>query len=202
MPRSRRSASLAVTQEWLAAECFSASRLALITTGAVATVAAEDIEGLALAPVWGLARSAQSEHPERFTLIDTDRTGDSLHKLTRALATRQPQLALRKGNALMPQLAPATRSSGVLEAPAGSAWRLSAGTKGVLDDLALEADPSVTAPLGAGQVRVGMRAGGLNFRDVVIALGMYPGAASVGSEGAGVVLELGPGWTIWPSAIG
>ncbi len=81
----------------------------------------------------------------------------------------------------------------MLEAPAGSAWRLSAGTKGVLEDLALVADPSLTAPLGAGQVRVGIRAGGLNFRDVVIALGMYPDVASVGNEGAGVVLELGPG---------
>ena len=46
--------------------------------------------------------------------------------------------------------------------------------------------------LGPGQVRVGMRAGGLNFRDVLIALGMYPGEASVGGEGAGVVLEVGP----------
>ena len=38
-----------------------------------------------------------------------------------------------------------------------------------------------------------MRAAGLNFRDVLIALGMYPGEARVGGEGAGVVLELGPG---------
>ena len=28
---------------------------------------------------------------------------------------------------------------------------------------------------------------------VLLALGMYPGAATVGGEGAGVVLELGPG---------
>ena len=44
-----------------------------------------------------------------------------------------------------------------------------------------------------GQVRVGVRAGGLNFRDVLVALGMYPGEATVGGEGAGVVLEVGPG---------
>ena len=48
-------------------------------------------------------------------------------------------------------------------------------------------------PLGAGEVRVGVRAAGVNFRDVLIALGMYPGEASVGGEGAGVVLEVGPG---------
>ena len=40
-----------------------------------------------------------------------------------------------------------------------------------------------------------MRVGGVNFRDVLITLGIYPGEASVGSEGAGVVLEIGPGCT-------
>ena len=47
--------------------------------------------------------------------------------------------------------------------------------------------------LGVGEVRVGVRAAGLNFRDVLLALGMYPGEAVMGSEGAGVVLEVGVG---------
>ncbi|MFE6856448.1 type I polyketide synthase, partial [Streptomyces sp. NPDC057674] len=46
-----------------------------------------------------------------------------------------------------------------------------------------------------GLVRVAVRAAGLNFRDVLISLGMYPGAASIGGEGAGVVTEVGPGVT-------
>ena len=46
----------------------------------------------------------------------------------------------------------------------------------------------------AGQVRVAVRAAGVNFRDVLIALGMYPGRGrGVGGEGAGVVVEVGPG---------
>jgi NADPH:quinone reductase-like Zn-dependent oxidoreductase/acyl carrier protein len=40
-----------------------------------------------------------------------------------------------------------------------------------------------------------VRAAGLNFRDVLIALDLYPGQAVMGSEGAGVVLETGPGVT-------
>ncbi|MEK8142946.1 alcohol dehydrogenase catalytic domain-containing protein [Streptomyces sp. M10(2022)] len=40
-------------------------------------------------------------------------------------------------------------------------------------------------------MRVGIRAAGLNFRDVLIALGTYPGEAPLGSEAAGVVLEVG-----------
>jgi len=50
-------------------------------------------------------------------------------------------------------------------------------------------------PLGVNEVRVGVRAAGLNFRDVLIALGLYPGEAPLGSEAAGVVLEVGSGVT-------
>jgi polyketide synthase 12 len=50
--------------------------------------------------------------------------------------------------------------------------------------------------VGAGQVRVGLRAAGVNFRDVLNVLGMYPGDPGLlGLEGAGVVLEAGPGVT-------
>lgn len=31
----------------------------------------------------------------------------------------------------------------------------------------------------------------MNFRDVLISLGLYPGVASIGGEGAGVVTEVG-----------
>lgn len=34
---------------------------------------------------------------------------------------------------------------------------------------------------------------GVNFRDVLVALGMYPGGGELGVEGAGVVVEVGSG---------
>ena len=55
--------------------------------------------------------------------------------------------------------------------------------------------PEAAAPLQAGQVRVAVRAAGLNVRDVMIAQGMYPGAGVMGSEIAGIVAETGPGVT-------
>ena len=71
------------------------------------------------------------------------------------------------------------------------AWRLDIPVKGTLDNLALVEYPAAVAPLEAGQVRIGVRAAGLNFRDVLNALGMYPGNAGLlGLEGAGVVLEV------------
>ena len=66
-------------------------------------------------------------------------------------------------------------------------WRLEAAAAGTLEGLTLAPSPEAAAPLGAGQVRVAVRAAGLNFRDVLIALGMYPGQAVMGSEIAGVV---------------
>ena len=55
----------------------------------------------------------------------------------------------------------------------------------------LPSDTSV-AELGEGQVRVAVQAAGLNFRDVLVALGQYPEPSELGSEGAGVVLETAP----------
>ena len=76
----------------------------------------------------------------------------------------------------------------------GVPWRLDVTRRGTLDALALVACPEAAGALGSGQVRVAVRAAGLNFRDVLIGLGMYPDPAAVmGGEVAGVVLEAGPG---------
>ncbi|MBP5935311.1 alcohol dehydrogenase catalytic domain-containing protein [Streptomyces sp. LBUM 1476] len=75
-------------------------------------------------------------------------------------------------------------------------WRLGMTGQGSVDDLVLEPSPEAEVPLEAGQVRIGVRAAGLNFRDVLNVLGVYPGEAPLlGAEVAGVVLEAGPGVT-------
>ncbi|MFE4646439.1 acyltransferase domain-containing protein, partial [Streptomyces sp. NPDC056730] len=53
--------ALGTVQSWLAEERFDASRLAIVTSGAVATTPDEDVRNLAHATVWGLERSDQSE---------------------------------------------------------------------------------------------------------------------------------------------
>jgi polyketide synthase 12 len=117
--------------------------------------------------------------------------------LTTALATGEPQIAIRSGAVLVPRLVPADAEPDRLVLP-GSAepWRVAAGDAAQagagLDALAAVAAPLAAAPLAAGQVRIGVRAAGLNFRDAMIGLGMYPGVASPGAEGAGVVLEVAP----------
>ncbi|WP_043193910.1 type I polyketide synthase, partial [Streptomyces sp. NRRL F-2664] len=107
-PGADRHALLAVlelAQDWTADDRFADARLAVLTRGAVAVTDSERPDP-ALAAVWGLIRSAQSEQPGRFALVDTDGRPESVRALARALAltSTQPQLALRAGRASAPAL--------------------------------------------------------------------------------------------------
>ena len=180
---------LGLLQAWLASEPLAGARLVVVTDGALAVGAGES-PNLAQAALVGLMRSAHSENPGRFALVDIDGTDASAASLHGALASEEPELALREGVLHAPRLARA----GGLTAPAeAGAWRLAIERTGSLEDLALVPSEAAEAPLADGEVRVAVRAAGLNFRDVLIALGMYPGEAPLGSEGAGVVVEVGPG---------
>ncbi|MFD9702986.1 SDR family NAD(P)-dependent oxidoreductase [Lentzea sp. NPDC059081] len=176
---------------WLADERFASSRLVVVTRGAVATSVGEDVPDVAQAAVWGLVRSAQTENAGRFVLADVDGAVEDC--LDDVLASGEPQVAVRAGQLLTPRLSP-LRTPG-LEVPdeLGRAWRVHVTATGSLENLAVVANPAATTPLGAGEVAVAVRATGLNFRDVLMALGMYPGECRLGSEGAGVVTEVGPG---------
>ncbi|WP_443045419.1 type I polyketide synthase [Streptomyces sp. MOE7] len=68
---------LGVVQAWLDDERFASSRLVVLTRGAVATTPDETELDLPHAAVWGLLRSAQSEHPDRFVLVDVDTATDT-----------------------------------------------------------------------------------------------------------------------------
>ncbi|MFF9644154.1 SDR family NAD(P)-dependent oxidoreductase [Kitasatospora aureofaciens] len=74
---------LDLIQEWLAGERYAIARLVLLTTAPDPATAA----------AWGLVRSAQSEHPGRFTLVEAD----DLTDLSAALGSDEPQLSLRDG---------------------------------------------------------------------------------------------------------
>jgi polyketide synthase 12 len=88
----------------------SGPRIAFLGEGAVAA-AAEESPDPAQAAAWGLVRSAQSENPGRFLLIDTDGSEASEAALAAAVAqTDEPQLALREGLALAPRLRPVAES--------------------------------------------------------------------------------------------
>ncbi|WP_051341808.1 type I polyketide synthase [Pseudonocardia spinosispora] len=183
---------LDLLQRWLALDALAPARLVIVSRGAVATEAGATVSDLPASAAWGLVRSAQSEDPERLILVDLPANGadsDTLGVLAAALGVGEPELAIRDHTAFGRRLVRSTTPP--LVPPASGPWRLDAEEKGTLAGLALVPHPEASAPLRDGEVRIAVRAVGLNFRDVLIALGMYPEQALVGAEVAGVVVETG-----------
>ncbi|MEE1798326.1 SDR family NAD(P)-dependent oxidoreductase [Streptomyces sp. JV176] len=85
-------------QEWLAEPGTVDSRLVLLTRGAA------DGSDVAAAAVSGLVRSAQSEHPGRFVLLDLDADADLEAVLPPVVHTDEPEIALRAGVLCMRRL--------------------------------------------------------------------------------------------------
>ncbi|WP_420115778.1 SDR family NAD(P)-dependent oxidoreductase, partial [Micromonospora sp.] len=183
--------ALTLAQDWLATEQLADARLAVVSRHAITTDAGTTASSPAHATAWGLLRSARTENPGRFLLLDLDDDPRSLTVLPAALAADRSELAVRNGELRVPRLAPVT--PGVAPVSGGD-WRLDGTGSGSVDGLAVVAGQiPATGPaaLAPHEVRIAVRAAGLNFRDVLIALGVYPGEARMGIEGAGVVTETG-----------
>ncbi|GHI04279.1 hypothetical protein AQI88_25935 [Streptomyces cellostaticus] len=178
-----------LVRQWLDAP-ERTGRLVFLTRHAVSAGPADTETDPAQAALWGLVRSAQAESPGNFVLVDGDADLAALARFPAVLD--HPQVALRGDLALVPRLS-STRGAAALLPPRTPARLEPAGTS--LDALAFAAAPDAGRQPGPGEVRVELRATGVNFRDVLIALGMYPGAAVMGTEGAGVVTATGPGVT-------
>ncbi|QKV91028.1 SDR family NAD(P)-dependent oxidoreductase [Streptomyces sp. NA02950] len=96
--------ALDLIQKWTSDERPAAGRLVFVTRGAVAAVPGEEVPDVAHAAVWGLVRSAQSENPGRFVLADLDARPESAAALANAVASGEPQFALREGRMRVPRL--------------------------------------------------------------------------------------------------
>ncbi|AGP59517.1 hypothetical protein M271_40690, partial [Streptomyces rapamycinicus NRRL 5491] len=174
---------LQTVQTWLAGERFTDSTL-VVRTGT----------GLAAAAVSGLMRSAQSEHPGRFILVESDDDTLTLRQLAATVGLDEPRLRINDGRYEAARLARTntTPEDTPLTIPDSRAWLLEQPRSGTLQDLALVPTDTAEQPLRPGEVRIDVRAAGLNFRDVVVALGMVNDNRPTGGEAAGVVLEVGP----------
>ncbi|MEW2619202.1 SDR family NAD(P)-dependent oxidoreductase [Streptomyces sp. NPDC048106] len=103
--------TLEFVQDWLADERFATTTLVVLTRGAVCARPGENVTDLPGAAVHGLLRTAQTEHPGRIVLVDSESgapDGDSNPDAARALAalitTDEPQAAIRSGQTLVPRL--------------------------------------------------------------------------------------------------
>ncbi|WP_264992447.1 type I polyketide synthase, partial [Mycobacterium montefiorense] len=179
-------AVLPVLQTWLARE--GAGTLVVATRGAT-TLPGEKITDLAGAAVWGLVRSAQTEHPGRIVLADSDGSLDD-EAVAAVLATGEPQVVVRGAKVYIARVHGSRALGGLLVPPGDGPWRLGMSSRGTFENLRLERIPDADARLEPGQVRVALSAIAANFRDVMIALGLYPDPDAVmGIEASGIVIE-------------
>ena len=96
-------------QDWLARPDTADTHLVILTRHAVTISAHDRHPDLAHAAAWALIHTAQNEHPDRISLLDTDDTAatDHTHCWPPCPATgSEPQLALRNGSAHIPRLTP------------------------------------------------------------------------------------------------
>ncbi|MEU8386308.1 type I polyketide synthase, partial [Streptosporangium sp. NPDC048865] len=90
-----------------------------------------------VAPVWGLVRAAQAEHPGRFVLLDLEEGEERDAAVRAAVASGEPEAAVRSGRFLVPRLTGTTRpeppvpdSAGVTGSAAGTVL-VTGGTSGL-----------------------------------------------------------------------
>ncbi|MEU7039330.1 SDR family NAD(P)-dependent oxidoreductase [Streptomyces sp. NPDC046237] len=97
-------ATLAGVRAWLADERTADARLVVRTRSAVAAVTGDDVADPLTAAAWGLVRTAQTEHPGRFVLIDADTDEEAAAVLGMLSGADEPQAAVRDGRVLVPRL--------------------------------------------------------------------------------------------------
>ncbi|GLE50501.1 putative polyketide synthase [Mycobacterium montefiorense] len=165
----------------------------IVTERAVATESGEQVDP-GQAAMWGFGRTTINEEPAlHCRLVDCDGSPEAVQALASLLATPvdEPEIALRQGKLLASRLLPWARS-GHLTVPRAGDYVLAPTERGAIDNLRLsEAEVS---PPDVGYVQVRVEAAGLNFRDVLNVLGLYPGdPGPIGGDFAGVVTQLGSG---------
>jgi acyl transferase domain-containing protein/acyl carrier protein len=183
-----------------------APRLWIVTAGAQPAGDAPLVSP-AQASLWGLARVIGHEHPElRCSCVDLE--ADASPGASGALADElladgpEDQVALRGGARLVAHLvrhvaeAKVQRASARPSEPArGRPFRIEIDTPGVLENLVLREAPRRSP--GPGEVEIEVRAAGINFVDVLSAMGIRPdhteGPTQLGGECAGVVTAVGEG---------
>jgi NADPH:quinone reductase-like Zn-dependent oxidoreductase/malonyl CoA-acyl carrier protein transacylase/SAM-dependent methyltransferase/acyl carrier protein len=172
----------------------------IVTRGAYSVGLADERTALAQASISAMAGTIALEYPElRCFRIDLDpeRPADEARRLGETIQSGkdEPLTAFRRGRRQIARLAhlnPAGDSRGKSAAGKLVPYQMRSSSPGILDNLVLE--PLARRAPGPGEVEVAVHATGLNFRDVLMALGRYPGKSDVfGYECMGRIAALGEG---------
>lgn len=189
-------AALHFVQALIAQETPQAPRFTLLTRGSQYVAQAPHAAAATQAPLWSFGKILALEHAElQGLLVDLDPTVDKLNAallLQEITTVTEDQVAYRNGQRYVPRLdrfALAEAPHALLRDPA-QPFALTIEDKGILDNLTMV--PSERRAPGPREVEIEVRAAGLNFRDVLNAMDLYPGdAGPLGSECAGTIVAIG-----------
>jgi acyl transferase domain-containing protein/NADPH:quinone reductase-like Zn-dependent oxidoreductase/NAD(P)-dependent dehydrogenase (short-subunit alcohol dehydrogenase family)/SAM-dependent methyltransferase/acyl carrier protein len=181
--------------------------LVLVTRGCNAVTSGDTgPRAVVQAPLWGFGRVVANEHPElRSRMVDlSDRPGreETDQLLEECLAPgEEAEVSFRNGHRYVARLdqtpAEALGRAALRPRPSrdGEPFRLDVLKTGALENLILRR--AERRPPGPGEVEIEAHFTGLNFRDVMKAMGVYPTEGDVplvlGDECAGIVTAVGEG---------
>jgi NADPH:quinone reductase-like Zn-dependent oxidoreductase/acyl carrier protein len=187
------SSALYLTQALAQEDMRTQTRLWLATRGGQPVVPDQPPLDLSQTGLWGLGGVIALEFPGlHCTRIDLDPIETATDLLLADLLEpdSENQIAYRQGERLVPRLTRKVAAS--TESEQEQPVRLEISRKGLLDHLVLR--PAARRTPGPGEVEIRVHAAGLNFRDVMNALGLYPGEAGpLGGECAGEIVAVGEG---------
>ena len=183
-----------------------APRVWMVTRGAQYLNGDETLQSIASTPLSGFLRVANNEYKEFcWTVIDLDpeaeveEVGGLFEEII--LNDGEFELALRSGKRFVHRVLSVPhedlplRLHNAVNGKAVTPYRLEIPTPGILDNLSLN-ETTRRSP-EEGEVEIRVAAGGINFRDVMKALGIYPGNSKdlrwLGDDFSGTILRLGEG---------
>ena len=180
-------------------------RLHLITRGSQSIIGLPAVNSVH-SSLWGLGKVVAVEHPELGCYLLDLEPGDGEEIQKRNIEylsdelwfeSLEEQSAIREGVRFVARLIPLAgkkveEREGVIHIPESDNFELGVSEPGILENLGLQ--PLQRNKPGKGEVEIRIHATGLNFRDVLGALGQYPGdPGKPGLECAGVIAALGEG---------
>lgn len=181
------------------------SRIYLVTRGAQRVSETDGVPGLVSSTLWGFARCASTEDfHHQWTLIDLDPASPhtAVSDLYEEIAhpNKELETAYRGGHRHVHRLChikaedlPKRTFDAVHDNGTTTPFRLEMDKPGIFEGLSL--NETQRRDPGPHEVEVQVKAGGINFRDLMKVLGMYPGDPAhlkwLGDDFAGKVEQIG-----------
>jgi NADPH:quinone reductase-like Zn-dependent oxidoreductase/thioesterase domain-containing protein/NAD(P)-dependent dehydrogenase (short-subunit alcohol dehydrogenase family)/acyl carrier protein len=201
---------LHLAQALAQSDSSNSPRLFLVTSGAEKVKESDKSLSVAEAPLWGFARVIINEHPNlRTKIVDLSPniSPEEIQPLFKELwlDDEEDEIALRGEARYVHRLARASlenihcAAKKRVSSKNNQPFNLEITTPGMLDGLKLK---SITRRKpGLGEVEVEICAAALNFKDIMIAMGLLPDEAleggytgrALGMEGAGKIVSVGEG---------